>query len=430
IAGKPNQMPTLVMPDPTLPARILGAEVSIEQVVSILKASGVDVKKTKAGKLTLTPPTWRPDLVDAYDYVEEVGRKIGFDVIEPCMPSAPVGSGYTRDQKMRRAALLAVAQAGFVEVIPLPFIGVDELDRLGLDDQDRRRSLVRVANPLSENQPYLRSTLLPGLFASINRNTSRSISDLALFECGLVFFATDTGPAISPDVTKRPTPEEIGQLFDRLPDQPRHLAGIVTGDWLGASDRTSAEPASWIHVVHLAQSAAQAVGVTLARRSAIHTPWHPGRCAELGVIVDGEFMGVGWAGEIHPRVIQAWDLPERTCAVEINLDELFALAPDLGQIHPLSKHPATKQDVALVVDVDVPASLLEAALREGAGELLESIGLFDVFTGPQIGESKKSLAFNLIFRAPDRTLTEAEASQARDAAVAEAGRRLGAVIRS
>ena len=430
VAGAVGPMPSLVLADPLLPGRILGLEVSAAQVVEILTASGVRVDTGTDGALTLTPPTWRPDLVDAYDYIEEVGRKIGFGAISPRLPSAPVGRGYTRAQQVRRAIIQAVAGAGFTEVITLPFIGDDDLAKLDLTSDDHRRSVVRVANPLSATQPYLRTTLLPGLFAAVNRNTSRSLDDLALFECGSVFFATEAGPAAMPDVSTRPSPAEVARLFADLPDQPRHLGGVLTGDWLAMAPGDSAQPVNWMHAVYLAETAAEAAGVELVRRADGQLPWHPGRCAELGVMRDAEFVAVGWAGEVHPAVVEAWGLPERTCAIELNLDALIDLAPDSGQISPLSSHPATKQDLALVVDEAVSSATVEAALVAGAGELLESVNLFDVFTGPQIGQGKKSLAYNLVFRAPDRTLTEAEASAARDQAAAEAGRRVGAIMRS
>ncbi|MCL2735324.1 MAG: phenylalanine--tRNA ligase subunit beta [Propionibacteriaceae bacterium] len=430
VAGAVPTMPSLVMDDLALPGRILGLEVAPERVISILEASGVEVTPGPGSATTLTPPTWRRDLIDPYDYVEEVGRKIGFSAIASRVPAAPVGGGYTQAQKGRRAVLNAVAAAGFVEVIPLPFICAEDLDRLEVDEADPARRLVRIANPLSEAQPFLRTTLLPGLFGCVNRNTSRSMEDLALFECGSVFRAGDETPQVMPDVSVRPTGEQIDQLFTRLPDQPRHLAGVLSGDWRVASGHGPSEPVTWRHAVHLAETAASALGVHLRRRSAEKLPWHPGRCAELGVEVDGDVVWLGWAGEVHPRVCQTWDLPARTCAVEIDLDALIALAPSNGVIHPLSKHPATKQDVALVVDESVAAADVLDALRDGAGPLLESISLFDQFAGAQIGEGKKSLAYSLVFRGEDRTLTEADATTARDAAVAEAGRRWGAVMRA
>jgi phenylalanyl-tRNA synthetase beta chain len=154
-------------------------------------------------------------------------------------------------------------------------------------------------------------------------------------------------------------------------------------------------------------------------------PWHPGRCAEVSV--DGKV--IGHAGELHPKVCQAFGLPPRSSAVELDLDALIAAGPQSVTAKPFSSYPVAKEDVALIVPADVPAAEVEAALAEGAGELLESIRLFDLYTGEQIGEGRKSLAFALRFRAPDRTLTEAEVSAARQAAVQVAVDRFGAVQR-
>ena len=213
-----------------LPARVLGAEVSPEQVVAILTAAGVSVSRD-GDQLDLVAPSWRPDLADPYDYVEEVGRQFGFDAIPTRVPRASAGRGLTRDQRGRREVLRAVAQAGFVELITLPFIGQEDLDRLQLPADDRRRAVVRLANPLSDTQPYLRTTLLPGLFAAVLRNTSRSQDDLALFECGQVTIGGPRHPAPLPDVNSRPSPEQIADLYSSLPAQPRMLAGVLTGDW-------------------------------------------------------------------------------------------------------------------------------------------------------------------------------------------------------
>jgi phenylalanyl-tRNA synthetase beta chain len=418
-----------------LPQRILGTEVSPQQVVEILTTSGVQIDHT--GTLTdetvleCVPPTWRRDLVDQYDYVEEIGRKIGLDVIAVVVPRAAAGRGYTFEQSRRRSVLQAVAEAGFVELITLPFLGDAELEDLGLDADDPRRGVVRLANPLSDTQPYLRTTLLPGLFASVNRNTSRSLDDLALFECGAVFQQHGAPKAAPmPSVDSRPSGPQIEELYASLPAQPRMIAAVLTGNWIPAGWQGKAVPADWTHAVWFAEVAAQALGGELLRRAAKQTPWHPGRCAELGVRgPEGSFKVVGHAGELHPSVSKAFGLPERTCAVELDLDAMIARSASNGKIRELSSFPLVKQDVALIVDASTSAKSVRDALAEGAGELLESVSLFDVFTGAQIGEGKKSLAFSLHFRSPDRTLTEDEASAARDAAVAAAVERCGAVWR-
>ena len=413
-----------------LASQILGYPVDEATLVAVLQASGVSVERDGT-QLKLTPPTWRRDLIDPYDYVEEVGRKLGFTAIPSRVPRAPSGRGYTPRQRANRAVTEAVVAMGLTEVMSLPFIGTPDLDKLGLPATDGRRAVVRLANPLSDAQPYLRTTLLPGLLAAVNRNTSRSNTDLALFEVGPVFLETGAGPAISPPVDQRPNRGQIDRLFADLPDQPRHLGAVLVGDWLPARWQAPAEPVRWAHAAAVAYTVADAMGLVLVRRAAKMAPWHPGRCAELGVATWHGFMPVGFAGELHPTVLHDWGVPGSAVAVELDLDALLACVPDVATpgIAVMSTHPAVKQDVALVVDVDVPSAAVADALRAGAGELLESLSLFDVFTGAQLGPGKKSLAYSMVFRAPDRTLTEAQASAARDQAVAAASA-LGAVLRS
>jgi len=177
--------------------------------------------------------------------------------------------------------------------------------------------------------------------------------------------------------------------------------------------------------VQAARTIAREARVELTVRADQHAPWHPGRCA---VLLVGDRV-VGHAGELHPRVVASWGLPERTSAMELDLTLLgFDASPVPAP--RLSTFPVATQDVAVVVDASVPAAEVEAALRDGAGELLESLRQFDVYRGAQVGEGKASLAFTLRFRAADRTLTVDEVTAAREAAVAEAARRTGAVART
>ncbi|WP_394277786.1 phenylalanine--tRNA ligase subunit beta [Luteococcus sp.] len=424
VVGGPAEMPQQQIAE-DLPARVLGAEVSGDEVVGILERSGVQVSRAD-GRLTLVPPTWRPDLVDPYDYVEEVGRKIGFDRIDSLLPSAPMGRGLTAEQRGRRAVLRSVVDLGFVELISLPFTSESEMAKLVPDEADPRRQLVRLANPLDDTHAHLRSTLLPGLFQAVARNTSRSQDDIAVFECGRVFGRGSGAVAPRPSVAHRPSDEELAGLEAALPEQAVAVAGVLAGNWLPAAWNHPAVPAGWTQAIALAEAAAESVGITLTRRAAQVMPWHPGRCAEL--VANG--TSIGFAGELHPSVVKAFGLPARTCAVEFDLGCLLAQAPSAGSIASLSSFPLAKEDVALVVEEQTPAAEVRQALVEGAGELLESCELFDIYRGPQVGEGKKSLAFSLHFRAPDRTLKDKESAAARDAAVAVAAERFGAVQRA
>jgi len=430
VAGAVPAMPLQTI-DAGLPSAILGVEVPEDRVVEILRESGCDVEVepsagTGPARLSLVPPTWRPDLRDPYDYVEEVGRKVGFDTVPSIVPTAPVGRGLTPSQRARRAIGARLAATGFVEVLTFPFASAEDLDRMGVAEDDDRRALVRLANPLAETAPYLRTTILPGLFAAVGRNTSRGNDDLALYEAGSVFFAGSGAIAPIPSVEHRPSADELAEIEAALPRQPRHLAAVLCGQWRRPGWAGSGEPAGWRHAFAFADQAAAAVGATLERRPAGQMPWHPGRCAAL--VLGGEVLG--YAGELHPEVVQAFGLPERAAAVEFDLDGLVRLAPEVGSIASISGHPVAKEDVALVVPDDVGVGEVQRALVEGAGDLLESISLFDVYTGGQVPAGHRSLAFALRFRAADRTLTDAETATARTAAVTAAAQQCGAVLRA
>jgi phenylalanyl-tRNA synthetase beta chain len=424
VAGSVRPMPTQTI-DLDLPSRVLGMDVPAGRVIGIFEASGIRVDRD-GDRVTLTPPSWRPDLVDPYDYVEEIGTKVGLENLPSVVPPAPVGRGLTFEQRARRAVTQALSATGFVEVLTFPFSSVADADAMGVDADDERRQFVELANPLADTAPMMRTSILPGLFAAVQRNTSRSNDDLALFEVGRVFFRKSDAPAPLPPVDRRPTQDEIAAFEEALPTQPNYLAGVLTGAWRPAGWRGEAVPASWQHAIAMVDIAARALGVTPKRQAVSYAPWHPGRCAEF--CVDGTV--IGHAGELHPTVCQRFGLPARTAAAEIDLDLLISLAPRGGDISPISTHPVIKEDVALVVPEEVTVADLTDALRSGAGELLESVRLFDIYRGSQVPEGHKSMAFALRFRAPDRTLKDADAAAARDAAVAVAEERFGAVLRA
>ncbi|MEU8969931.1 phenylalanine--tRNA ligase subunit beta [Streptomyces monashensis] len=411
------------------PDKVAGVVYGRETVVRRLQQVGCDVYGQD--ELIVTVPSWRPDLVDPNDLAEEVIRLEGYENLPSTLPKLPSQRGLTHRQRLHRRAGRALAGAGFVEAPNYPFVGEQVFDQLGLDSDDPARRVVRLVNPLSDEEPALRTTLLPGLLGALRRNAGRGSHDLALFETGLVFHPREERrAAFHLPVDRRPTDEEIAALNAALPEQPRHVAAVLAGAREQAGWWGKGRPADWADAVQAARAVAREAGAELTVRKGRYGPWHPGRCAELVIVVDGTEQVVGHAGELHPRVLKALGLPERTCAMELDLDALEAAGDGVPQAPGISAFPVATQDVALVVDLPVPAAEVEAALREGAGELLESIRLFDVYeNAEQLGEGRKSLAYALRFRAGDRTLTVDEASAARDAAVALAGERTGAVLR-
>ncbi|MFE2670064.1 phenylalanine--tRNA ligase subunit beta [Streptomyces mirabilis] len=412
------------------PDKVAGVDYGRETVVRRLQQVGCDVYGQD--ELIVTVPSWRPDLTDPNDLAEEVIRLEGYENLPSTLPKPPAGLGLTGRQRLHRRIGRALAGAGYVEALNYPFIGEHVFDQLGLAADDPKRKVVKLVNPLSDEEPALRTTLLPGLLHALRRNDGRGSHDLALFETGLVFQPQDElRVAGRLPVDRRPTDEEIASLTAALPVQPRHAAVVLAGAREQAGWWGKGRPADWADAIEAARSLAREAGTELLVRAGQYGPWHPGRCAELAVVVDGQEKVIGYAGELHPGVLKTLGLPARTCAMELDLDALEQASAGLPKGPKMSTFPVATQDVALVVDKTVPHVDVEAALREGAGELLESIRLFDVYEhSEQLGEGKKSLAYALRFRADDRTLTVDEASAARDVAVALAAERTGAVLRS
>ncbi len=408
------------------PARLIGLEFTPDQITGTLEDLGAVVEAHDGGH-TVTPPSWRNDLETREDLTEEIIRLVGYDKIPSSLPTAPPGRGLTRVQQQRRRLLNALAAAGLTEVLSYPFVGKTANDTFGSPEEGVPARAVKLANPLSAELGYLRTSVLPGLLELVKRNTSRGFRDLALMESGLVFLPEDTlGTETIPPLGVRPPEEVLDSLYEGIPYQPLTIAAVYAGNESAPAPGITPRPWDWADAVDAVRLMGEVTGVDLVVEQGSHQAFHPGRTARIS-LRSGEVLG--YAGELHPKLTAASDLPARTVALEINADLLFEAAPDVIVARPLSTYPASTQDVALVVRAGVPSSEVLEALREGAGELLEDLSLFDVYSGPGIDEGKKSLAFALRFRASDRTLTADEASAARDAAIAAAAHRFGAVQR-
>ncbi|WP_263120648.1 phenylalanine--tRNA ligase subunit beta [Cellulomonas sp. RIT-PI-Y] len=419
-----------------LPGRLIGLELDAATVTGLLRRIGCTVGEIAGtgaqATVSVTVPSWRPDLTEPVDLVEEVARLHGYDLIPSIVPTAPAGAGLTTDQLRRRAVSGVLADRGWVETLSYPFVGTAQLDALGVPADDTRRTLLRLANPLSEEQPYLRTSLLVTLLDTARRNVARGSSAIdgwAVFEVGTVTLPTPGSPAAPvPALGVRPAPEVLDALNAAVPHQPRRVAGVAVG-WREPGVRV----ADASDAVEAVQDVARVLGVDLTLiADTDRAPFHPGRCVRVQT-ADGAVAG--WAGELHPKVAGALSLPGRPVAFELDLDVLLAAAPTAPVVaEEVSTFPAAKEDVALVVDAGVPAADVLAAVRAGAdaspaGAVLESARLFDVYSGEQVGEGRRSLAFALRLRAADRTLTAEETAGVRDAVVAEAGKRFGATLR-
>ena len=405
---------------------IVGVDYTPERIAETLTIIGGTVTETAEG-WSVTAPSWRPDLTDKWTLAEEVARIDGLDAIPSVLPSPPSGRGLTAAQQGRRRVANALAAAGFVETPSFPFISQEQNDLHGSASGESLPS-VRLANALDGQTPFLRRSLVPALLQTAHRNVSRGHTDLALFEVGTVFlpepgvtYGTDT----IPPGAARPDEATLAALNASIPPQPRHLALLLTGAVAPKQPGRDAEAAGLEVALDAVRVIAVAAGVDIEVSQSQRAALHPGR---TGVLTVGD-TEVGYVGELVPAVAADADLPGRVTVAELDLDAILALAGERVTVASLSTFPAATQDVSLLVDAALPAGALRAALVEGAGDLLEGVRLVDDYRGQGVPEGSKSLTFALRFRAPDRTLTAAEATEAKLAGVALATERHGATLR-
>ncbi len=401
---------------------LVGVDYTDDEVRGVLAAIGCTLDPV-AGALDVTPPSWRPDLTFPAAVAEEVARIVGYDRIPTVLPVAPPGRGLTRKQRLRRSVANGLAAAGGVEVLCYPFVSLEAQRLFGSAVAGEEPATLRLANALDSEAALLRRSLLPGLVQTAARNHARGLSQIALFELGSVFLpepGAQYGVATVPPLGVRPSAEVLAELDAALPPQPVHVAAVLTG--AATLQQPCAEPRAfdWRDALDVVRQLSLATATEIEVRQGAHQAFHPGRTAELFVTVQGEVVSVGFAGELLPAVAESLKLPHRLVAVEADLDLLVAASRELPEYRPLSSFPAATQDVTLVVPSATPAAMVRDALVAGAGALLEHARLVSDYRGEPLSGEQKSLTFALRFRAADRTLTAAEATEAKLAGVASA----------
>ena len=402
------------------PSQLVGFDYSTKQVVHALELIGCEVK-SKSKSYLVTPPSWRPDLRHKTDLVEEIARLVGYHEIPASLPVAPPGRGLSRSQKLRRSILANLVGGGLVEVLNYPFLSPEQ------NKYFSKQLAVELENPLQAEFGELRKELLPGLLLAAARNISRGITDIAIFEEGTVFHFTSGKPVLElPPGNQRPSPQMLQQLNDSIPSQPRHLAAVFAGDWIGTSPTNSAIPAGYPQAISALQSALQAVGLQYQLEQKELEGLHPGRGAKV-LIGENE---IGFVGELHPDLAHELHLPRRVGVFEIDLDRVYSLSPEVISAKDVIAMPALTQDLSLVVPEAVSAQAVQSVLKQSAGELLESLRLVDQYQGEGIAAGKKSLTFSLVFRDKAKTLTQNEANAVKMAAVAACQEKFGAVLRA
>lgn len=383
--------------------RVLGLAVAPDDQEAALATLGFAVERDGDDLLVTPPPDRHFDVTREIDLVEEIGRLSDLDRRLPAtLPSGPgrVG-GLSRQQALQRRAEDSMREAGFDEIVGWSFTDPGEAGRLRLAEPDPRARAVRLANPLSEEQSVMRTTLVGSVLGAARRNRSRGAARLALFESGRVYLpAGETGPG------------PLGGDFpgERRPpvNEPQHLCAVTVGP-LDPPSWGQAEPAAGFFPLkgvleHLASGLGVALAVAPPADPAAQPFLHPGRAGD--VLVGGRT--IGWIGEIHPAVAEELDLGA-AAAFEIGLADLLAASPQGEEAYlDFTAFPPVDRDLAVVVAEDVPAARVTAAVEEAGGELLTAVTVFDVYRGEHLDPGEKSLALRLRFRADDRTLGEDE----------------------
>jgi phenylalanyl-tRNA synthetase beta chain len=393
--------------------RLLGERIEDQTAKGILErlgfeheAGGWDAGEASAWRV----PPWRDsDVQREADLIEEVARIHGLDKLPTTLPAREQAIGrLSGSQPLRRRLEDLLRDRGLLEAISYSFTSPDALTRLRLSDAEP----LRVENPLSEDLSVMRPLLLPGLLDAAQHNAAHGRAGVALFESAHVYLSKGT---LAPLGGRGQTPSH----------EPTHICAVLT-EGAPAGWRAPARPADFFAVKALLDALMDAAGVAWRAEPGGPPFLHPGRAATI-VAADGSELG--WLGELHPLVLREWELEGPVGAFEVDADSLFELAPRASRYSDVTSFPAVLQDIAVIVPEDVPAERLAEIVREGGGDLLSALRVFDLYHGEQVGEGNKSLALRLEFRAPDRTLTDEEVAERR-AAIERALESIGGRLRA
>lgn len=386
----------------------LGINIAKDVMLNIITSVGFDVTKDENDEITVKVPSWRNDVTCMADISEEIARLHGFDKIKSTLPNGVSMQGtQSAKQTFIDKVKASLSSQGLYETISFALTNEETFNKLNIPQDSPLRRAVPIMNPLSDEYPLVRTTLLSSIFDNLARNLARKNDDVALFEVGSVFF-----PKALP-VTE-------------LPDEVVKIAGAITGrrnaqGWNQTNDMVDFYDAKGIIEELLANLRVTRYTV----EAGTHYAMHPGKTA---LFKKGRDV-IATVGEVHPAVLSAYGITKPVYIFELDATTVMKyMAKDL-KYKALPKYPATSRDLAMLVDVDVNAADIEKAMTKAAGQNLTQITLFDVYTGKQVEEGKKSLAFSLTFQSNDKTLTYAEIDPAIEKIVAKLQKDFNANLR-
>ncbi|HHY37040.1 MAG TPA: phenylalanine--tRNA ligase subunit beta, partial [Firmicutes bacterium] len=385
---------------------LLGMKIPAEEIKDILTRLEFEVEGT--GPFRVTVPTFRPDVELEHDLVEEVARIYGYDRIEGTMLQGTLTPARRfAGQKLEDRIKDLLAGWGLTEIVTYSFYSPRYWDFLRLPQDHPLRRGIPLQNPLSEAQSVMRTTLLPSMIETLAGNLKHKNTDLAFFEVGRIYRASQFP-------------------LRELPQEPRFLALGLTGRFRDVHWNRAAEPVDFYTIKGLVEALAAELALgPLTFVPGEHPAFHPGRQALL--LVEGVELGI--LGEVHPDVAAAWDVEERLYLAEIDLEALAGKVQGERRYRQLPRFPAVERDLAILVDEGVPAARVKEVIAAAGGDFLVEVELFDQYQGKQIPAGKRSLAYSLVYRAPDRTLTDEEVAEVHKGIIAALAEKLGAVLR-
>ena len=387
---------------------VLGIELSREEMVSMLES--LEIKVEGSGDImTVTGPTVRQDLVQEEDYIEEIARMYGYDKLPVTMPKSNNEVSIPYGWQLRDLVRDSLCAMGLNEIQTYSFVSPRSVDNVRIGEDSWERAFVRIINPLGEENSVMRTILTPNMLETLARNYNRKIEKVKAFEIGNTFMASELNK-------------------DHLPDEDYSLCIGMYG---------KGEDFFSLKGVVCELLAVLGIREPIFTAEPEYGPYHPGRCARISVAASEEMKAVGVdteelgiMGEIHPDVAEKYGMKgERIYCCEIMCGALQRKANTEIVYTPLPKFPSTARDIALLVDEDMEVGRIEAVIREYGGRILEDVRLFDVYRGQQVDEGKKSVAFNLIYRDKDKTLTDEEVTEVHSGVLDALKDKLNAVLR-
>jgi len=388
--------------------KVLGTALTDKEIKGILTRLDFLILQEDGEKITVEVPPYRPDITIPEDLIEEVARLYGYENIPVTLPEGVTSQGQkTVEQKLRDKILEVLSFRGLYEVINFSFINKNHFDKLLLPEDDSRRNAIPLLNPLSEEQGYMRTSILPGLLVNLQKNINKRNENIGIFELGKIYLPQSQGQ----DITREKMTLGIA------------VSGVLVSDW-----QEKGRKVDFYYLKGILEDLFDKLNIINVDFVPCkdNPSYHPGRTAK--VYVNNEQIGI--LGQVHPLVLENYDLPKEVYIAEIDVDVLFKIGQGKVEFKQLPKFPSVSRDLAIVVKDQVLAKDLIEKIKELGGELLVELQIFDVYKGGQIPSDSKSIAFSLTFQAMDRTLTDKEINEIFDRIQNSLGVHFGATLRA